>query len=343
MTTKNRVTIVDVAREAGVSPGTVSRTLNHRGGDIKISEPTRQLVLDAVERLGYKRNPFASALRTRRTGVMGAVVRDVGDSFLSLVARKLQQAAHQRGVELLLGHAGYDVGTAVRQVTVMSEWLDGLFIIGDILGDHSIIERLTERGTPYVAIACGQVAAPPSVNIDEQAATLLSLDYLRSLGHKRIAFIGSTELVGIRERHETFQQFVAQHGLYWREEYLQTCPNSRSTGVAAVRRLLELDQPPSAIFCGSDLLALGALAGAQQMGWNVPQSLSIIGFDDIEEASESVPALTTIRQPVGDMAYEAMELMNRLTTEPPPEAIDEMKVVVTPMLVVRASCAPPAR
>ncbi len=340
MTNRGRVTIAEVAKEAGVSPGTVSRVLNPRlDQNVKISEATRQQVMTAVKRLGYQTNPFASALRTQRTGVIGAIIRDINDPFLSLMARELQRIAHAQGVELLMGHAEYDLETVRRQLKFMRNWFDGLLIIGDMPGDQAVFEDLRESGTPYVAVACGTKAVTPFVNIDEERGTRLGLDYLFALGHRRIAFIGNTNHAGIRERWAAFQQFVEEKSLTWVDGYLQSCPYTRIASIGAVQRLLSLPMPPTAILCTSDLQALGAVSGAWQIGWRVPEAVSIMGFDDIEEASDTFPALTTIRQPVGDMAQQAMSLLMSLIQDPSKEA-HLSRVIVQPRLMVRRSCSP---
>lgn len=339
--TRNRVTISDVAREAGVSTGTVSRVLNHRHGDIPISDATKQQVLDAVERLGYQPNPFAAALRSQRTGAIGVIVRDIGDPFLSLMARKLQQVAHAKGIECLLGHAQYDLKTAGRQVSLMrSSWFDGVLLLGDMPGDQTIIDDLRQAGTPFVAVACGPQSETPFVNIDDAAGIEKGLDYLHGLGHRRIAFIGNLEHSGISERFKAFRHYIQDNSLFWIDDYLQPCPNTRRAAIHCIHHLLRLPQPPTAVFCATDLQALGAINGSWQFGCRVPEVISIIGFDDIEEAVDALPPLTTVRQPVGDMSERAIEVLTTLIED---SFVEEMKsrVLIQPELIVRRSCSPP--
>ncbi len=339
---RNRVTITDVAREAGVSPGTVSRVLNNRSG-VKVSEATCQQVRRAAKKLGYRPNLFASALRTQRTGVIGAIVRDINDPFLSLLARELQKVAHEEGLELLLGHAEYDPEIADRQLNVMRNWFDGLLIIGDMLGHQAAISNLDQQDTPSVTLANGIAGqgSTPLVNIDDAAGTRLGLDYLYSLGHRRIAFIGNTEFVGIRERWTTLQRYVEDQSLLWTDDYFQPCRNTRRAAIERTQYLLGLPQPPTAIFCMTDLLALGAISGAWQMGWRVPETVSVLGFDDIEEAETAYPALSTIRQPVPEMARVSLALLLRLINGSPIEDA-EIPFIIQPELIIRRSCAPPA-
>jgi DNA-binding LacI/PurR family transcriptional regulator len=335
MSTRERVTIADVARAAGVSPGTVSRVINRR--DTRISAATQKQVLDAAEKLGYQANPFASALRKQQVGVIGAVVRDVSDPFLSLMARELQRHAHLHGVELLMGHAENDLQIVRRQIKFMRNWFDGLLIVGDMSGYEDVLSELEESGTPFVAVACGPESSAPLVNIDENQGMRLAVEYLSGLGHKRIGFLGNTQHAGTQARLNAFCQLIEEHALTWNDDYLQPTPYTRPGAIASVQRLLGLPQPPTAVVCTSDLQALGAMAGAWQIGWRVPEALSILGFDDIEEGRYTYPALTTIRQPVGDMAENAMRLLMQLIQGDTTIAKDT-RVLITPELIVRRSC-----
>lgn len=342
MPPKVRVTIADVARAAGVSPGTVSRVLNSSSPTIRISKATQKQVRETARRLGYRPNMIASALRTQRTGVIGAIVRDINDPFLSLLARELQKVAHAEGVELLFGNAEYDPKIADRQLEFMRNWFDGLVVIGDMLGHQAAISNLDNTDMPSVALANGAAAqwSQPLISIDDAAGVRLGLDYLCSLGHRRIAFIGNTEYAGIRTRWATFQQIVEERGLYWNDNYLQPCRASRLAAAACAERLLSLPIPPTAIFCMADLLALGALSTIWRLGWRVPESVSVLGFDDIEESQTAYPPLSTIRQPVRDMAEQSFKLLTRLISGSPVDQ-EHLPVVIEPKLIVRKSCAPP--
>ncbi len=334
MASRGRITIADVAKAAGVSAGTVSRVLNGRDREIKISPATQKNVLEAVEQLGYQPNLFASALRTQQSGIVGTIVRDINDPFLSLLARELQHAARAQGIELLLAHAENEARNVRRQLAFMRNWFDGLLILGDMPDDSAIFDDLRASKTPFVAVACGTQAPAPLVNIDEVHGTKIALDYLMSIGHRRIGFIGNTDHNGTRERLGIFRQ-IAQV----RDEYIQPTPYTRKGAIASTQRLLGLPEPPTAILCTADYLALGALSEAAHMGWRVPEALSILSFDDIEEAEDVFPALTTVRQPVGEMASAAIGLLLELIAGEGEDAA-ERRILVQPHLMIRRSCAP---
>jgi LacI family transcriptional regulator, repressor for deo operon, udp, cdd, tsx, nupC, and nupG len=336
-----KVTIADVANVAGVSISTVSRVLNKRSGSIPISEETKQIVCNTAKKLGYQADPFASALRTRRSGVIGAIVRDIHDPFLVKVLLELQRLARKKGLELLLGHADYDLHTAGRQLMLMnSRWFDGLLLIGDIPGDMVLIQQLQASNKPFVTVAHGSQAGTIAVNVDEDEGSRLLLDYLSELGHRRIACIGTQSQVGIASRLSYYKDYIEKHNLYTENDYLQNCPNNRRSAAECTRILLNLPNPPTAIFAATDIIAIGAINCAWRMGWSVPDQISICGFDDIDEASQTFPLLTTICQPVDTMAERALDLLVGLIEGQSSTEIKQNHII-TPELIIRGTCTSP--
>ena len=340
MTSSKRITIVDVAKAAGVSAGTASRVINQRDGDIKISESTRTFVLEAARQLGYHPNPFASALRTQRTGVIGVIVRDICDPFLSLLAREIQKAARAQAMDVLLAHAEYDLEQVGNHIAYMhSHLFDGLLLLGDIPGDLAIIEELARSETPFVSVARGSSANLPMVNIDEKMGVYQGIEYLRSLGHEKIAFIGNLLHGGVKEREEHFKNYFQDNSLNLNGDYLKLCGNGRADALVCAQSLLSLPEPPTAIFCATDLAAYGATNGALRMGLRVPEDISILGFDDIEGSAEAYPPLTTIRQPVGEMAVNAVRLLMKFIEGTTLQETDSTRILVEPRLIIRQSCS----
>lgn len=337
-----RITIADVAKAAGVSIGTVSRVVNGRSGNIRVSAATEKQVWAAVEKLGYQPNLFASALRTQRTGVMGAIVRDINDPFLSLLACELQQVSHTEGLELLLGHAQYDPRVAGRQLSVMRAWFDALLIIGDMVGHQAAISLVKSIDSTFEGLDQIASNSMPLVSIDDAYGTRTGMEYLYSLGHRRIAFIGNTEYLGVQERYQAFRNFTAEHALPWHDDYYRPCPNQRGAAAAAAQGLLQLPEPPTAIFAMSDLQAISAISAAWEAGWSVPSDISVMGFDDVAEAPTTHPALTTLHQPVSLMAERAFKLVMAYLNGTDIENEAELPIVVRPQLVIRRSCAAPA-
>jgi LacI family transcriptional regulator len=332
-----KITIAEVAKEAGVSIATVSRVLNQRSDKIKISEETALAVRLAATRLGYQADPFAVALRSRRSGLFGAIIRDIRDPFLVKLYIRLQKLARASEIELLLGHADYDLAVADRQARIMGNlWFDALILLGDIPGDRSMIQQLKQYHKPCVAVACGLREDIASITIDEEAGTNLALDYLVSLGHQRIACIGDPNAIGIQERLKHYQEYVGAHQLTFEEGYLRECANHRLEAACCALELMQLPNPPTAIFCGSDLMAMGVINQLHRCG---RMDVSVIGFDDIDESAEVFPALTTIRQPVEEFAKLAIQMALEMLENPAGKNIPN-QTLIKPELVIRESCSP---
>lgn len=329
-----KVTIAEVAREAGVSIATVSRVLNQREGKIKISDETKLQVKAAANRLSYQADPFASALRSRRSGLFGAIIRDLRDPFLIEVFIEMQAVAREKGIELLLGNANFDISIAGRQANIMNNlWFDGLILLGDMPGDLSIVNQIKNSGKPVVAVASGTRLDLPSVNLDEIAGVRLVLEYLTSLGHRRIACVADPDLLGVRERLAAFGACAGDFNLTLADGYVQSGSNSQHCAAECALTLVRLPIPPTAILCGTDLMALGVIHQLNRSGLKVPDDFSVTGFDDIAEAANAFPSLTTIRQQVDLIAHEALTLLIKIIEHQPVES-----VLIRPQLVVRESC-----
>ncbi len=335
-----KVTIAQVAKEAGVSIATVSRVLNQREGNIKISDETKATVQEVADRLGYQANPFATALRTRRSGLIGTIIRDLRDPFLTQVFVEMQRVAHESGIELLLANANFDISVAGRQASIMNSlWFDGLILLGDIPGDLGLIQQVRQNKKPCVAAVSGSRTDLPSVNLDERAGVRLALDYLLSLGHRRISCLGVTELLGIKERLGAFLDYAQQNDLIMEEGYMQACQNNPRSAAISAANLMKLPNPPTAIFCTTDLIALGVINHFNRTGIKVPDDVSVSGFDNIEETSNAFPSLTTVSQRGDMIAKRALQLLLQMIEAAEPET-EPQTHLVTPELVIRESCGP---
>lgn len=337
---RKRVTIQDVAVAAGVSAGTVSRVLNGREGDISISAATQEHVLEAVKRLGYRPNSLASALRSERTWILGAIMRDIAAPFSGFLARTLQRLSHANGMELLIGSTEQDSTIMGRQVRVISsDWFDGAFLVGNLPNYQDITREWQQYRKPLVAVASGLRLPIPSVNVNEHLGLELALDHLIELGHHKIAFLGTTTRLSAIEREQLFEACMREREMPIIPTYVRNSDKTRTSAREATLALLALPSPPTAIVCSNDIQAVGALQAATTRGLRVPDDLSIVGYDDIYEAADSLPPLTTIHQPVGELAQQAFSLLMRLIDRS--QAVSETRILIPPKLVVRASTARP--
>lgn len=342
MATTKRVTIQQVAQAAGVSAGTVSRILNGRDGEISISAATREHVLKTVEALHYRPNSLASALRSERTNILGALMRDIAAPFSGSLARTLQHLAHERGMELLVGSVEQDRRMVGRQLSVISsDWFDGAFLVGNMANHAEIVAEWRRFRKPLVAVSSNVRDEVPSVNLDEALGIQLGLTHLLELGHRRIGYLGTAAQTAGVERGMLFHAEARRRGLALSPSHQRDSDKSRAAARMVALEVLELPTRPTAILCSTDIHAIGVMQAAVVLGLRVPEDLSVIGYDDIAEAADSVPPLTTIHQPATQMAERAFDLLVRLVAAQD-TSTSEQGVLVQPTLAVRASTAPPA-
>ena len=339
--TKKKISIIDVAKEAGVSVATVSRVLNNKKGAFNISVETHNSVLVAANKLHYVIDPFASALRSGKTGLLGAVIRDTEDPFLEKLLKELHNKAWKKNIDLLVGYANYDLAIARRSIDVMiSHFFDGLFLIGDISGNEELINRIREANTPFVIVAHGVVDDLHAINVNEEQGVHLAIDYLKQLGHKKIAVLGDLTLAGTRQRIEIFIKYFHDRDECFRNDFVYECKNDRLDASQKVMDLMSLSDPPTAIFCTTDVIALGAINRLLSEGFSIPGDVSILGYDNISDSRSSYPSLTTISQCVDKMADESINLLQEIMKNQNYSDLKEC-VKIEPELIIRDSCGNP--
>jgi DNA-binding LacI/PurR family transcriptional regulator len=334
-------TMRDIALAAGVSQSTVSRVLNDVPTRVPIAPETRERVSAAARKLGYRPNPLARGLRGAPTMLLGAVVRDITDPFFAGAVEALSIAAMSQGYNLVLGHARGRADEALALTAVLeTRHCDAIVLLGDLQDQPRLLADLTGLAVPVVGLWQGSSPLEvPTVDVDNDAGIRAGLDHLVGLGHERIAFVSGRPLGDIREREAAFQAYMQPHGGI-RDGYVQHVSNTPGGGEAAIRALLALPEPPTAIVTSTDTLAVGALHAAYSQGVNVPADLSVVGFDDILLASHTVPALTTLRMPTADIVAEGVRLAIDFARDPSAPRHPSV-TVMAPSLIVRQSTAPP--
>ena len=332
------VTMNDIAREAGVSQSTVSRVLNATSSSIPISDETRERVLEAAHRTGYRPNPLARGLRGSRTMLLGVIVREITDPFFAGAIEAVSIEAASRGYNVVLGHAHARADEAIVLRSVLeTRHVDAILLLGDMSDQPRLIEDLQGSHVPVVALWQGALHGVPAVSVDNRHGIESALDHLYSLGHRRIAFISGRPLGDIEERQAAYDDWARRFGLRLPRGYLQRVANEPAAGERALITLLGLSDPPTAIVCSTDQLAIGVLHGAASAGLRVPDDLSVTGFDDLPLSVFAVPSLTTVRMPVREMAARAVEM----AIDPPRSPTEPVVEILPPELVVRESTGPP--
>ena len=334
------ITMRDVAEATGVSQSTVSRVLTGAATAVPIAPDTRERVIEAAKRLGYRPNPLARGLRGARTMLLGVIVREITDPFFAGAIEAVSIEASERGYNVVLGHAHGHAEEAIALWGVLeARHCDAIVLLGDMRDQPRLIEDLQSARIPIVALWQGSRSADiPSVDVDNRAGMLAVLRHLAELGHRRIAFIGGRRLGDIRDREDAFREFMADHPEDASVEYTS---NDLEGGADAIGRLLDQPLPPTAVAASTDVLALGALHRAYTRGLRVPDDLSVTGFDDIPFAAAAIPALTTVRMPVREMVATGL----RMVFDDPSDgsAAGPPHPLLIPSLVHRGSTGPARR
>ena len=336
-----RPTLRQISQIAGVSPSTVSRILSGADFRVPIATDTRERVLRVVAEVGYTPNPLARALRGARSALLGLIVRDVTDPFFALFIEAITNEARHHGYGVVLGHARSRASEAVALQETLATWhCDGLILLGDLRDQPALMSQLLGSELPVVGLCQGSRAPRmPVVNVDNTVGSNIALELLYSLGHRRIAFVRGSWIFGDgRERQLAYRAFMRDHHLPLPRGYVQAKNNDLAGGFDAALALLDLPQPPTAIYAASDKLALGVLKAASVRGVRVPEELSVVGFDDIPMATYAIPSLTTVRQPIEQMAKLAVESVLALIGA---RNGGPHKRIVRPQLMQRESCASP--
>jgi DNA-binding LacI/PurR family transcriptional regulator len=335
------VTMRDIAEITGLSQSTVSRVLSGTPTLVPISEDSRERVLAAAKKLQYRPNPLARGLRGASTMLLGLIVREITDPFFAGAIEAVTVEAAQRDYNVVLGaaHARADEAIALWGV-LEARHCDAILLLGDMRDQPRLVADLATASVPVVALWQGsEPSEVAAVSVDNAAGIHALLDHLVDLGHRRIAFVGGVRLGDIEERHDAFLEHMTALGIEVPEGYAVNGPNDLAAGVAALHHLADLPDPPTAVVASSDVLAIGLLRGAAERGIRVPEDMSISGFDDIPQASYTVPALTTVCMPVGEMVRTAVQLaLGPAAGDAAPA--DEPLLVVQPTLVVRESTGP---
>lgn len=334
------ITLVDVARQAGVTAATVSNVLRGRG---KVSEATRQRVLEAARALGYRPNLMARALVEGRPATIARMVSSIANPFYPEFALEVERAARRRGYFLLVCNTNDDPEQEHAYLDAVGGALaSGVIVMNADFVDADELIALRQRGMPMVLGMWERPQDPPpipSIAVDMEQAGVLAAEHLLKLGHRRFgAIVGSEPTGNHRWRFQGFERTLARAGVELPAAHVRFGRDSIDDGRSAAHGLLAAVPDLSAVFVSNDLPALGVLQAAVDLGIEVPADLSVVGVTDIQLAHQMRPALTTIAVPTADAARLAVQLLLE-EIESPGEDRARMLVAEPPKLLVRASTA----
>ncbi len=302
---KTAPTLDDVAKAAGVSTATVSRCLNTPD---RVIEKTRKRVMAAIDALGYTPNFGARVMAAKRTFTIGAIIPTMENAIFARGLQAFQEGLHERGYNLLVASSAYQPEIEEEQIrALVARGADGLLLIGHDR-DSAIYPYLERQNVPaLVAWTYAANARLPSIGFDNRAAMSALTDEVLRHGHRRIGVISGTTAGNdrARQRVEGIRDAVSAHGLDPDGLAIIETAYQIESGGDAFEILMEAANPPTAVICGNDVLAAGALARARVRGIDVPGDVSVTGFDDIELAMIVHPALTTVHVPHREMGRKA--------------------------------------
>lgn len=334
----HRATLDDVARQAGVSTATVSRCLNLP--DL-VSPETRAKVDAAIEALGYTPHFGGRALASNRSNTVGAVIPTMENAIFARGLQALEEELSAAGVTLLVATSHYDVAREASQIrTLLGRGVDGLVLIGEAR-PATTYEVLQRSGVPFVLVWNPNGSSPYcSVGFDNRGAARSLAERVLDLGHRQVAMIAGITAWNDRasDRVEGVRDALAARGLRLEAPYLVEAAYTLDAGAEAALRLWGEARRPTAMLCGNDVLAVGAMIGLRSTGAVVPDDVSVVGFDNIDLAATVTPALTTVHVPHRRMGKAAAELLLSILRD----GASRENIVIETTIVQGGSLAVPA-
>jgi len=334
---RRTATLADVARLARVSTATVSRALSLPH---KVKPLTLARIEQAVQSLGYVAHGAARALASRRTHTVGAVIPTLANAIFANTTQALQKTLDGAGYTLLLASHEFDPVVEARVTrALLARGIDGLVLLGTT-HDASVFRMIEARQVPYVLTwALDTSGTHPCIGFDNRAAAVRLANHLLDLGHREFAMISGITANNERARDRLggVRTAIAARGARLPAERIVEKPFTHAAGREGLREVMAGASPPTAVICGNDVLAIGAMAECGARGLTVPRDMSITGFDDMEIASLMTPGLTTVHFPTTELGvYAASHLLDRLAGKRV-----EMHRELPVELMVRGTTAPP--
>ena len=333
---KSALSIKDIARAANVSHSTVSRALR----DSHLVNPeTAERIRQIASQANFRVSAVGRSLATGRTNSIGVVVTSIADPFTAEVVNGIEDKANARGYSVILATSRADPDREIKVVRSFEERrVDGILVMSSHVGSL-YTPLLRDMRIPIVLINSRPcVESVCSVAIDNLVASEAATRFLIQLGHRKIGYIG--DAVGLEstlERLAGYRQALESAGVLQRTEYVAQGDGQAEGGVLAMEQLLNLPEPPTAVFCYNDMTAIGALSAVHARHLRVPEDMSVVGFDDLAISSVVYPPLTTIRQPKERMGRMATEILLNILHG----SVAQSSRRVQGELIVRESTAPP--
>jgi LacI family transcriptional regulator len=330
-----RITIADVAKEAGVSQQTVSRAINNKG---EISTETKERILEIIKRLGFRPSNIARSLVKQHTTTIGIIVPDITNPFFSEIVRGVEDLARTHSYNVFLCNTDEVPDRECSSLdSLLEKQVDGVILCSSRLEENELTNKLKEFSFAVLinrelGVALKNVR---TVSFDDKLGACKAVSYLVQHGHRKIAFLaGPQRSRSGQKRLEGYQSCLRDINLPVDNGLVHFCEPGIGGGLEGCQHLLSVHSDVTAILCYNDLVAIGAIQACLERGLNLPGDLSIIGFDDIPMASLIRPSLTTLRLPKREVGAAAMQMLIEMMEDRVP---DEHNKIFLPELILRSS------
>ena len=333
---EKNITIKDIAKLCNLSVGTVSRVINNSNA---VSSASREKVNEVINQTGFQPNSVAQSMVSKKSGIVGIVVPEINNPFLSGLVERLQRYLTENRFSIMLCSSGYKYDEIVRFTdNLIQRNAEGVIFVASDMHDENQIARIRQRLS--VVLISASFGGFDSVNIADWQSAFEVAEYLISMGHKRIACMGYNEdSLPTMERYRGYCDAMKKHGLALKPEYQMPTDyitdNLHSRGYIMANALLSLSEPPTAIFAINDFYAINAYFAVKEKGLNVGKDISIVGYDDIDICQLVNPALTTVRCQVETLASLAADILIKNMQSGKPA--DVKSILLTGELIKRES------
>jgi DNA-binding LacI/PurR family transcriptional regulator len=326
-------TIYDVAKEAGVAISTVSKVLNNTGS---IGAKTRKKVEETMQKLNYQ--PSVAASVKKRIQTIGLLIPDISDPFMAQIARTIEDHGRKFGFSLIVCSTDNDLDKEIEYVSILKKkYIDGI-IIATGLKNTTALKKLLNNEIP-VALLAREVPslAVNTVVVDDFLGAFEATSYLIKLGHQKIAMVTEDIYFPVTKlRLDGYKQALAQADLTYNGDFVAINNTSFTDALDSTVKLLNLPEPPTAIFASTEPLAIGVMQGARESGFDIPKDISIVGFDNSILAKMCYPPLTTVSQPIHEMGKKIIELLVEEIKNPKQV---KQRIVMSPELIIRGTAS----
>lgn len=330
-----KTTIKDIARMAEVSTATVSKIVNHK--DKNISDATRQRVLALIEEYNYVPNRVASSMVTKKTHSIGLVIPDIANPFFPEIARGVEDIANKHGYHVILCNTDNDLKKEVGYIAMLQEkMVDGIILTASSMrtGDSLDLSRIH---VPVITVDrdIEESKIKGKIIVDNASGAYEAVKYMLNKGYKRILHLAGPSTSGpSRERYRGYLKAHEEMGVKVTDKLFIEGFYTSEWGYEGIRDILEGEITFDAVFCGNDLIALGAMKALKETGHKIPDDIGIVGFDDIYMTTMIEPRLTTVHQPNYQMGYKAAQMLIDFIEE---KTVDKKEEILKTELIIRES------